>query len=462
MIPPHLLDRPFTCDCGMTHHIPTRHITVGRGALGALAEALAAAGGAKRLLAISDAATRGAAWEAIASRLRPLGVAVMEVVLPPGPHGPPLADEANRQRVQDAVRPDTDAVLAVGSGTINDLAKIASRVCGKPYLVCATAPSMNGYPSTNASLLEAGLKVTRPAQGPAAILADLAILCAAPLPMIRAGLGDLLSQRTALVDWRLSNLVQGTVYCGAVADLVATPIQRVVGMADALARREESAVGALIEALILSGFTMVMAGRSSPASGAEHLISHYWEMEAAAEGRAEPLHGAQVGVTCILTADLMGRLAATAARDLPGPPADLPDAWEDAEPALAARHGSLWAVVREEACTKHHGAADRAERFAMLRERWAEIWGTLDPLRPDPVFLRDALHRAGAPTSAEDLGLSAVAVQRAVLASRDIRNRYTVLDLAAEVGLLPGSAAEAARRTMTAIATDTGRPAGCG
>lgn len=462
MISAHLPDRPFACACGLTHHIPTRHISVGRGALDALPEALAATGGPKRLLAVSDAATRRAAWEAIASRLRPLGVAITEVVLPPGPHGPPLADEANRQRIQDAMQPDTDAVLAMGSGTINDLAKIASRVCGKPYLVCATAPSMNGYPSTNASLLEAGLKVTRPAQGPAAILADLAILCAAPLPMIQAGLGDLLSQRTALVDWRLSSLVEGTRYCAAVAGLVAAPIQRVVRMADALARREESAVEALIEALILSGFTMVMAGQSSPASGAEHLISHYWEMEAAASGRAEPLHGAQVGVTCILTADLMGRLARTAARDLSGPSHDLPGAWEDAESTLAARHGSLWPAIREEARSKHRGAADRAERFARFRERWTEIWTALDPLRPDPASLRDALRRAGAPTTPADLGLPVESVERALLSAREIRNRYTILDLAAEVGLLHGWAREAAARAMRETASSLGHRGGRG
>jgi glycerol-1-phosphate dehydrogenase [NAD(P)+] len=445
----------------MTHHIPTRHITVGRGALDAIPEALAAAGGARRLLAISDALTRRAACEAILSRLRRLVLALTEVVLPPGPHGPPLADEANRQRIQEAIRPDTEAVLAVGSGTINDLAKIASQTSGKPYLVCATAPSMNGYPSTNASVLEAGLKVSRPAQGPIAILADLAILCAAPLPMIRAGLGDLLSQRTALVDWRLANLVQGSSYCGAVADLVAAPMQRVVRMADALARQEESAVEALIEALILSGFTMVMAGQSSPASGAEHLISHYWEMEAGAEGRGEPLHGAQVGVTCILAADLMGRLAATAARDLPGPPPGLPDAWEDAEPALAAHHGPLWAAVREEARTKHRGAADRRQRFAMLQERWATLWATLGPRLPDPGLLRETLKRAGAPTTPEELGLSAGGVRRGLLAARDIRNRYTVLDLAAEVGLLQTWAEETAGKTVTAAA-DPGHLAGCG
>ncbi len=445
-IPTGLLDRPFPCACGRTHHIPTRHITVGRGALDSLPEALAATGGPTRLLAISDAATRAAAWEKISPRLRSLGVSVTEVVLPPGPHGPPIADAANHQRIQEAIRPDTDAILAIGSGTINDLAKVSSRTCGKPYFVCATAPSMNGYPSGNASVLEGGLKVTRPAQAPTAILADLEILTAAPLAMIRAGLGDLLSQQTALADWRLSSLVEETYFCPAVVGLVAGPIRRAGEDADALNRREEAAVARLTEALILSGFTMVMAGQSSPASGAEHLISHYWEMEGGTRGLPEPLHGAQVGVTCILMAELMRRLADTGSRDLPGPSATLPDAWEEAESALAARHGSLWNVVRDEARSKHRGASDGAKRFASLRERWDEIWAVLGPLCPEPRFLREALRRAGAPTTPSDLGLSAGRVHRALLMAREVRSRYTVLDLAAEVGLLQGWAAEIAGR----------------
>ncbi len=447
MIPARLLDRPFACACGITHHIPTRFIRIGPGALDALPEALAAAGGPHHLLTVSDLATRAAAGEAVASRLRRLGVRMTEVVLPSGPHGPPLADEANRQRIQAAIRPDTDALLAVGSGTINDLAKIAGRACGKPYLVCATAPSMNGYPSSNASLLEAGLKVTRPAQAPVAILADLAVLTAAPVSMIRAGLGDLLSQRTALVDWRLAGLVQGTRHCPTVADLVGEPLQRVLRAAEALGRRDVSAVSELIEALILSGFTMVMAGESSPASGAEHLVSHYWEMEAAVAGRAEPLHGAQVGVSCLLTADLMRHLARKAPRELPGPSDDLPDAWEDAEPKLAARHGPLWPAIREEARRKHRGGGDRAGRFAMLRERWEEIWATLDPLRPDAGSLRDALGRAGAPTVPAELGLPVASVKRALVTAREIRSRYTILDLAAEVGLLEEWVENAAKGT---------------
>src|SRR3990172_10719053 len=94
-IPTDLLDRPFACACGRTPHIPTRQITVGRGALDALPEALAATGGPVRLLAVSDAATRKAAWDAIGPRLRSLGLTVIEVVLPPGPHPPPLADQPN-------------------------------------------------------------------------------------------------------------------------------------------------------------------------------------------------------------------------------------------------------------------------------------------------------------------------------------------------------------------------------
>lgn len=455
-IPTDLLNRPFACACGRTHHIPTRHITVGRGALDALPEALAATGGPARLLAISDATTRAAAWERIAPRLRSLGLTVTEVVLPPGPHGPPFADEANRQRIQEAVRPDTDAILAIGSGTINDLAKVSSRTFGTPYLVCATAPSMNGYPSGNASLLEGGLKVTRLAQAPTAILADLEILTAAPLAMIRAGLGDLLSQLTALADWRLSSLVEATDYCPAVAGLVSEAIQRVGEDADALNRREEAAVARLTEALILSGFTMVMAGQSAPASGAEHLISHYLEMEAGTDGRAEPLHGAQVGVTCILTADLMRRLADTAPWDLPGPSATLPDAWEEAEATLVARHGALWNVVRDEARAKHRGASNRTKRFASLRERWNEIWAALGPLCPESRFLREALRRSGAPTTPAELGLSAERIHRALVVAREIRNRYTILDLAAEVGVLEGWAAEIAARGVHVPDADMG------
>jgi glycerol-1-phosphate dehydrogenase [NAD(P)+] len=443
------LDRPFACACGRSHHIPTRHITVGRGALDALPEALAAAGGPVRLLAVSDADTRKAAWDAIGPRLRSLGLTVIEVVLPPGPHGPPLADEANRQRIQEAIRADTDAILAVGSGTINDLAKVCSRTFGKPYLVCATAPSMNGYPSTNASLLEAGLKVTRPAQAPAAILADLAILSAAPPAMIRAGLGDLLSQGTALVDWRLSNLVEGTSYCPAVAGLVAGSMQRASQAAAALNRREEPAIARLTEALILSGFSMVMAGQSSPASGAEHLISHYWEMDAAARGRGESLHGAQVGVTCILTAELMVRLGKTAVHDLPGPSANTPDSWEEAEPSLAARHGALWKVIREEARAKHRRRTDRTRRFASHQGRWGEIWAVLRPLCPDPASLREALRRAGAPTMATELGRSVEDLHRSLLLAREVRNRYTILDLATEVGLLDDWAQGVAARLAT-------------
>ncbi|HEX9900596.1 MAG TPA: iron-containing alcohol dehydrogenase, partial [Candidatus Methylomirabilis sp.] len=184
----------------------------------------------------------------------------------------------------------------------------------------------------------------------------------------------------------------------------------------------------------------------SPASGAEHLISHYWEMDAAIRGRGESLHGAQVGVTCILTAELMDRLAGTTVRDLPGPSATLPDSWQEAEPSLAARHGALWKVVREEARAKHRGTADRDRRFASLQERWGEIWAILHPLCPDPASLREALRRTGAPTTATELGLSVEDVRRSLLLAREIRNRYTVLDLAAEVGLLDGWAKEIVRR----------------
>ena len=115
--------------------------------------------------------------------------------------------------------------------------------------------------------------------------------------------------------------------------------------------------------------------------------------------------------------------------------------------------------MREEARTKHRGVTDRVRRFTELRERWGEIWAALALLRPDPASLREALKAAGAPTTPADLGLSVEVVERALLAAREIRNRYTVLDLAAEVGLLDGWAREAAGRNAAEVATDTRPPA---
>ena len=69
----------------------------------------------------------------------------------------PHADDATVGRIRAATA-DADALIAVGSGTINDLCKYAAFQDGKPYAVFGTAPSMNGYTSVNAAITVGGPK----------------------------------------------------------------------------------------------------------------------------------------------------------------------------------------------------------------------------------------------------------------------------------------------------------------
>ena len=103
-------------------------------------------------------------------------------------------------------------LIAVGSGTINDLCKYASALDGKPYAVFATAPSMNGYTSVNAAITVEGHKKSLPAQAAAGVFFDLEVLAAAPVRLIRAGLGDSVCRCTAQADWLLAHLLLGRPY----------------------------------------------------------------------------------------------------------------------------------------------------------------------------------------------------------------------------------------------------------
>ena len=203
-----------------------------------------------------------------------------------------------------AMTSQDDMLLAVGSGTLNDVTKYVSARTGVPYVIAATAPSMDGYASTVAPTILDGFKTTLPAVYPAAIVADVDILKDAPMPMLTAGFGDIIGKFTSLADWRLSHQLNGEYYCPEVAGVIEAAVETCAANAQALAQREPQAIQAVTEALILSGLAMGMVGVSRPASGAEHQMAHYWEMDALRRGEEHPLHGNAVGVGTVLAASL--------------------------------------------------------------------------------------------------------------------------------------------------------------
>ncbi len=169
----------------------------------------------RRFAVVSDATTQQVLGARVTRALASLG-AIDSVVLDATPH----PDIATVERVRHATAM-SDTLVAVGSGTINDLCKYAAATDGKPYVVFATAPSMNGYTSMNAAITVAGHKKTLPARAPLGVYIDLGVFAAAPQRMIRSGLGDSLCRSTAQADWLLSRHLRDTPYRDAPFALLA-------------------------------------------------------------------------------------------------------------------------------------------------------------------------------------------------------------------------------------------------
>ena len=245
----------------------------------------------KRVLVVCDETTRPLAMpvaDMVGANAAKCGMLVL-----PSPE--PVADEATVRAVA-AGGEGYDYLLAVGAGTLNDLCKYAGFLTHKASGVYATAPSMDGFSSSVTPLIEKGFKITRPAQTASDILMDFGVLAAAPRVMIGAGVGDILAKYCCLADWRISAFLTGEHVNEEAFSLMLGAVDACNDSLPALQRGEAAGVEKLMDALLISGYAMVIAGNSRPASGAEHHMSHFLEMDFLRRGKRIPLHGVKVGL----------------------------------------------------------------------------------------------------------------------------------------------------------------------
>ncbi|MDQ7086916.1 MAG: iron-containing alcohol dehydrogenase [Acidobacteriota bacterium] len=292
---------------------------------------------------------------------------------------------------------------------------------------------MNGYASSIAALTERGLKVTRPVAPPAVIVVDTRVLAAAPPQLGAAGFGDLLSKPLSSADWLLAHWLLDEPLCPTALSLADQAVRQARRHAAGLPRGDPAAHGALIEALLLSGISMSIAGASSPASGGEHLLSHYLDISAEAWARPSRLHGEQVAVGTLVCRRLYAYLRSA------GPPQGPAGAEED-DTTLRRLHGHLspgaLAALLDEARAARRRRPDRRARVARLQRDWRALWRTLDTqLQPAGDLERD-LEAAGCPTRFSQIDVDPSRARRLLARARHMRSRYTVLDLAADMGLL--------------------------
>ena len=411
-------------DGGGPLRIETRAVVIAKSLAGMEADIVRPLSLGRRLAVVSDPTTHAILGERVERALMSLAE-VASVVLPEHPH----ADDAMAERLRAATA-SADALVAVGSGTINDLCKYASARDGKPYVVFGTAPSMNGYTSLNAAITVHGHKKSLPAQAPVGAFLDLSILAAAPVRMIRSGLGDSLCRATSQADWLLSHLLFDLPYRTMPFVLLAEDEPELFASAEALVNGDLNAMEKLVRTLLLSGFGTAICGSSLPASQGEHLISHYGDMLPDA-ARPFTFHGEQIGVTTLTMARLQGLML-----DGP-PPAVAVDRSTEAD--FIARFGqslgpSCWADFSQKRLT-----ADKAARVNQrIANTWPAIRAAIGAISLHVDMLSLVLEQAGAPRTPEDLGWPRDSYRAAVRHAREIRNRYTFLDLAADAGVLDG------------------------
>ncbi|MBT2288144.1 sn-glycerol-1-phosphate dehydrogenase [Paenibacillus albidus] len=266
----------------------------------------------KAPLLVADEHTLAAAGAELEQKFKDAGMGIginLSLVLP-NAQGDVIADEASVVQVLLAVQQNkADAIIVAGSGTLHDVARYAAYTAGLPFVSVPTAPSVDGFTSNGSPLIIRGNKITIPAAGPVAIFADTEILRLAPAPMIAAGFGDMLGKFTSLFDWKYGRLTANEPYSPVVAQITERALQDCVDHAGEIGNHTEQGIRILTAALMESGLAILLFGQSHSASGAEHHLSHYWEMEYIRTGRRQLLHGAKVGVACAEISALYHELA---------------------------------------------------------------------------------------------------------------------------------------------------------
>lgn len=291
------------CECRKEHQCPIEHIIVGSGVLSKLSEICEKY---HNILLVADQNTSRVCGQEVKEILQEK--ISSEMIFQTGDH-PLIPNEEAIAEIEAKMAKDTDLILGIGSGVINDLCKYVSYQHTLPQYIVATAPSMDGYASVGSALILKGMKVTVNCLPPKAILADTRILKDAPFEMIRSGYGDIIGKYSCLNDWKLSVVIRGEYFCQKVYDLVYHTVETVRSLAQDIKKRDEKAVGALMEALVTVGIAMSYVGNSRPASGSEHHFSHYFEITGILNETPYFTHGIDVFYSTVLTCAIREKIA---------------------------------------------------------------------------------------------------------------------------------------------------------
>lgn len=421
------------CECGKTHSFDVNKIITGKGAVKKIPNAVKEYG-VKKVFVFSDINTYEAAGRTVCELLGESGIAYTNYVINN------TALEPNEECVGSVLMHyDTscDFIIAVGSGVINDTGKILSSVTGKPYMIVGTAPSMDGYASASSSMNRDGLKVSLSTRSADIIVGDTDIMKKAPTKMLAAGLGDMLAKYVSICDWRISNLINGEYYCEKIASLVRKALKKCIDNAEGLLKREDAAIEAVFEGLVICGAAMNYAGVSRPASGCEHYFSHVWDMRAVEFGTKEDLHGIQCAIGTLMAARLFEKLK----KIEPDREKALEyvknfdkEKWNESLRAFLGKGAE--SMIALEAKEGKYDAEKHEKRLEIIIENWDSILKIVEEEIIPVSEIEKILVTIGAPRSVSEIGIDESVLPMTVKASKDIRDKYVLPRLLWDLGVL--------------------------
>lgn len=420
------------CTCGKRHDGAIDACIIQKGAVSRVAEFVEKYGGRKAFL-VADGNTFAAAGIQVSRNLEQHDIAFSQYILPAGSK----PDETSVGSVIMHYDSTCDIIVGIGSGVVNDISKILANVSGNPYIIVATAPSMDGYASGTSSMDLDGLKVSLPSKCAGVIIGDIDILKNAPRRMLISGLGDMLAKYVSICEWRIAHIITGEYYCEEVASLIRNAVKKCTENAAGLLMGEDTALEAVFEGLILGGVAMNYAGISRPASGVEHYFSHIWDMRALEFGTNADFHGIQCAVGTLYALKIYEQVRKTT---------------PDREKALAyvknfdkqsyfaelkafLGKGAEAMIALEEKEGKYD-LTKHAARLDVILSHWKEILQIMDEELISVTELTNLLDMLGAPKTAAEMGIDESIVPMTFRATKDIRDKYVLSRLCWDLGIL--------------------------
>ncbi len=391
---------------------------------------------------VADPNTWRVAGEKVKAMLESSGVACTVYML--GADGKPFHAEyrlvTELVEAYRAKAPAGAVPVAVGSGTVNDLVKRSSEELGLRYMVVGTAASMDGYTSFGASITKDGMKQTLSCKAPLGCIVDSAVAAAAPAEMTASGYADLIAKVSAGADWMLADVIGSEAIHPEAWQFVQSSLREALSNPAGCASGDVAEVEKLCVGLVMSGFAMQAMNSSRPASGTEHQIAHYWDMEDLCFQGRPVSHGFKVGIGTLASVKTLEFILKQdwAAFDVDA----AADAWWRDFATLSAEFPRVFGdrpahILRAEGeMAKKYSTPDEVRReLSVIKERWAELSGKLKKQLMPFDEVRSKLKAVGAPCEPEEIGVSRGRFRETFAGVTFMRSRYFALDLVSRMGL---------------------------